>query len=389
MNGINTIEKPTINGLKSLALDELSTSQLNTNDLNANNIYLENKETNDITIDNEIIMNNGSVILSNGTTITDLEISYLDNVNNNIQFQINNVNTDIDNIETNVTNIETDLNNLDVRVDTLEDITQHLSSDTTTTYNLSNKFFSYNIEVGLTGGISFYPDMYSPEIFETQYFAFTNARKDKLENTTLINSSNKLNCELIGTGIVDNTEFNYLNGVTSNIQTQNDNLQIQIDDLETQVDDLQTQIDDIPINSSTLVNCIPAHTNEFIGTYLNSVGTWYDSNHTWTPGSSSSYLDVGIYMINLMVTAGEMTELIKLRSKIIVRNSSGTIDESYLSGILLQSQTSNEPYYHWNQTFFYNSTVASTNWVTVFTEFHLKAGSGCYCVGRLQICKIN
>ena len=78
MNGINTLTNPTINGLRSLALDELSTYQLNTTDLNANNIYLENIETNDITVDNEIIMNNGAVIISNGTTISDLEISYLD-----------------------------------------------------------------------------------------------------------------------------------------------------------------------------------------------------------------------------------------------------------------------------------------------------------------------
>ena len=84
-----------------------------------------------------------------------------------------------------------------------------------------------------------------------------------------------------------------------------------------------------------------------------------------------------------MVTAGDMTELIKLTSKIIVRNSGGTVDESYLSDILLQSQTGNEPYHYWNQTFIYKSTVAATNWVTVFTEFHLKAGTGCYCVGRL------
>ena len=38
----------------------------------------------------------------------------------------------------------------------------------------------------------------------------------------IINSSNRLNANLIGTGIINNTEFNYLDGVTSSIQTQLD-----------------------------------------------------------------------------------------------------------------------------------------------------------------------
>jgi hypothetical protein len=40
----------------------------------------------------------------------------------------------------------------------------------------------------------------------------------------IINSSNKINSEFIGNGSITNTVFNYLNGVTSNIQNQLNNL---------------------------------------------------------------------------------------------------------------------------------------------------------------------
>jgi len=53
-------------------------------------------------------------------------------------------------------------------------------------------------------------------------------------NTTLTGSltlTTKLDCSNIGTGVVDNTEFNYLNGVTSSIQTQLNNKQFELFDL--------------------------------------------------------------------------------------------------------------------------------------------------------------
>ncbi len=83
MNGINTLNVPTINGLRSLTLDEI-----NTGDLTADNIYLENVETSDLIIDNQITMLNNSVINAGGAVISDDEISYLDNVTSNIQAQI-------------------------------------------------------------------------------------------------------------------------------------------------------------------------------------------------------------------------------------------------------------------------------------------------------------
>ena len=80
MNGINSLDNPTINGLRSLALDELNSSHINTESL-----YLANIETNDVTIDDALILENGAVIFTNGQTITDTELSYLDGTSSNIE----------------------------------------------------------------------------------------------------------------------------------------------------------------------------------------------------------------------------------------------------------------------------------------------------------------
>jgi hypothetical protein len=62
----------------------------------------------------------------------------------------------------------------------------------------------------ITGNIS------SPNI-TTMTNNIINLQTDK---QNVINTSNRLDATLIGTGVVDNTEFNFLDGVTSSIQTQ-------------------------------------------------------------------------------------------------------------------------------------------------------------------------
>jgi hypothetical protein len=103
----NTLNIPTINGLQTLNLDELTTA-----DLIADNIYLANLETSDITIDNDIIMSSGAKIITNGLEISDVELSYLDGIDSNIKVKIDNntnlINTnisDIDSLETKTTDM--------------------------------------------------------------------------------------------------------------------------------------------------------------------------------------------------------------------------------------------------------------------------------------------
>jgi len=82
MDGLNTVDIPTISGLKHLTLDQIDTSILT-----AETIFLENIETRNIIIDNQMILLSGTNILTNSLNISDVEISYLDGVTSNIQAQ--------------------------------------------------------------------------------------------------------------------------------------------------------------------------------------------------------------------------------------------------------------------------------------------------------------
>jgi hypothetical protein len=60
---------------------------------------------------------------------------------------------------------------------------------------------------------------------EFQYLnGVTSAIQTQIDSKqSTIDASNRLNANLVGDGTIDNTEFSYLNGVTSAIQTQIDN----------------------------------------------------------------------------------------------------------------------------------------------------------------------
>jgi microcystin-dependent protein len=83
MNQINTLQYPTINGLKSLQLDNLTTDVLN-----AKNMFLESLEVADIIVDSKLEIGDDAVIETNGLEISNEELSYLDGATSNIQSQI-------------------------------------------------------------------------------------------------------------------------------------------------------------------------------------------------------------------------------------------------------------------------------------------------------------
>ena len=88
MNQINTLQYPTINGLKSLQLDNLTTDVLN-----AKNMFLESLEVADIIVDGKLEIGNDAVIETNGLEISNEELSYLDGATSNIQSQLGNLDT--------------------------------------------------------------------------------------------------------------------------------------------------------------------------------------------------------------------------------------------------------------------------------------------------------
>lgn len=93
MQGINDLGFPTINGLKSLDLDQLNTTILNANTIDGNIIYYNKIEGNEIIVDTKLTLTNTGVISVGDKFISDIELTYLDGVSSNIQTQINNINT--------------------------------------------------------------------------------------------------------------------------------------------------------------------------------------------------------------------------------------------------------------------------------------------------------
>ena len=91
MQGINDLGFPTINGLKSLNLDELDTTILNANTIDGNIIYYNRIEGNEIIVDTKLTLTNTGVIAVGDKFISDIELTYLDGVSSNIQTQINNI----------------------------------------------------------------------------------------------------------------------------------------------------------------------------------------------------------------------------------------------------------------------------------------------------------
>jgi hypothetical protein len=142
--GINTLTYPTINGLKSLNLDELTTGTINTNEIVSNNIdgnyfSIDTIEASDIQVDNELeLTNSGFIIVGKGTQteviITDDEVKFLAGITSNIQSQIDNIDGVASSI---VTDIAT--NTANILINTTA--TQNLTSDSTNSI-ISNVTFS-------------------------------------------------------------------------------------------------------------------------------------------------------------------------------------------------------------------------------------------------------
>ena len=119
--------------------------------------------------------------------------NYISNLTSDVQSQINTINTALANKE----DLLTAANNLDMAYVG----SGNVSSDELD-MNIGNTTFNiYNTFLSVTGSID----------------SLTQNKQNLLSSTNLLNAS------YIGTGIINNTVFNYLSGVTSDIQTQINN----------------------------------------------------------------------------------------------------------------------------------------------------------------------
>jgi microcystin-dependent protein len=152
INNMDTLTYPTINGLKSLNIDELVATDIDVSNIDGNFFSIGTIEAYDVQVDAELhLTNNGFIIVGKGTAsqviVTDDEVKHLAGMQSNIQAQINTVQQNIDNVDTdktadiatNTTNIsilDNDLNLLEVdvglniqRIDDLEYKTERIKDD--------------------------------------------------------------------------------------------------------------------------------------------------------------------------------------------------------------------------------------------------------------------
>ena len=198
----------------------------------------------------------------------------------------------------------------------------------------------------------------------TQNTAFTNTLKTKLESDTLINSQNKLDSSLIADGSISNTEFQSLNGITGNIQTQLDGLR----------------------NAGVLVN---TPSLPIIPTTFNTQGQWYQGTYSQI---IVSFLRNGLHSFNVMVEVTGVNEILKMLTKVqIMHVSTGFVTESLYCGINLDTSTSNQKTFHANLQFmhFIPQEQDEQLYARVFTDYHYKANSTFTALCKCQITKFT
>jgi hypothetical protein len=215
MDGLNTVDIPTISGLKHLTLDQIDTSILN-----AETIFLDNIETTNIIIDNQIVLLSGANILTNSLNISDVEISYLDGVRSNIQQQIDSFG-DINSI------VYENQSNITV----LQGKTQNFNASVGLTTSLGN--ISFNPGLGLIVNSKFISDVELSYLdgatsnIQTQLVALQNKTQNLVASAGYTTSLGNISFNpglglLVNSKFISDVEISYLDGLTSNIQQQID-----------------------------------------------------------------------------------------------------------------------------------------------------------------------
>ena len=94
MNNLDqSLNYPTMSGLKSLELDELTTDSFISDTIDGNIIYYNLIEGNEIIVDTKLTLTNTGVISVGDYIISDIELTYLDGVSSYIQNQLTDLQT--------------------------------------------------------------------------------------------------------------------------------------------------------------------------------------------------------------------------------------------------------------------------------------------------------
>jgi len=119
--GLNSLNNPTINGLKSLNLDELSV-----NTIDGDLFYIDKIEAKEIIVDTKLSLTSTGIISVGSSTISDIELTYLDGVTSNIQQQITNNSN-------NNSGLTSTVNSHTSQITALQDKTQNQTANSTST----------------------------------------------------------------------------------------------------------------------------------------------------------------------------------------------------------------------------------------------------------------
>jgi len=400
MNGLNSLDNPTINGLRSLTLD-----QLDANIINSGVTFFEGLEVTNIIIENQLILNSEATILANGENINGFEISQLKDIEYNIQTKFNIIDENLTNINGNLSVLEDAVTTLQEEVDSIPDSAE-----------LAGLLVKTQNQTASVGTTTFSGDMrltnlyFASNPFQYQDVAFTGTEKTKLSWLNIDSTELLINqirfIDDIGTSAVQRTAFTSFlrsliftnSGNIGNLQDKTANLTrggtiTHISGaLTTPIISIGTQINfpDSSVQTTAYIPTSPILTQYSgdalvcLGQVINSAGTWYNFDYTWEP--TSLFLTPGMYTINLMMTLGKINELERVESYMYITRSGATVEESFESGIYLKSATAQREKYNYNLQFIFKSEH-SNNLLKVYTKLHMKASSLSYFLGKVQILK--
>ena len=120
----------------------------------------------------------------------------------------------------------------------------------------------------------------------------------------IVTSSNRLSADLIGTGIVSNTEYNYLDGVTSAIQTQINTVNTNITTANTNIATNTTNISTNTSNISTINTTLTGYASAFTTTKLTYTRSICGVDRT--SAASTSYTIASMPTLTVLQASGNV-----------------------------------------------------------------------------------
>jgi hypothetical protein len=163
MNNLDQLNYPTVTGLKSLDLDELTATNFSAATIDGDIIYYNRIEGNEILVDTRLTLTSTGVIAVGDKLISDIELTYLDGVTSNIQQQLNSITNNSAAITAlqisdtsqniNISALQTSDTAQNTAITTLQSKTQNITSATTISTNMNRPLvISWNGECLKTNG---------------------------------------------------------------------------------------------------------------------------------------------------------------------------------------------------------------------------------------------